>query len=208
MARQIVTYKPFDGRDGLAVEGDLALAYVDGAKVGSARMRTPVALETLLSSYAFPSLFPQAVFCHTQPETHQVVVDYQYTLERKREIHGWITFCGTRYRWWGTWRQMPKRSGVIPPDRPWLHADEIGKGLEFHLPPAISELPDPVIVRRLALALEGFIYALRDGFPVDLPFRYQFDNLFSLASPMWSGEGPAVTTAHESALLNRVERNR
>jgi hypothetical protein len=93
------------------------------------------------------------------------------------------------------------------PDRPWLHEDEQGKGFEFHLPPALSEHPDPVVVRRLTLAIESFIYKIRDGWPVDVPYLYHFDNLFSELSPMYAGQGPAVVTDRPSPLLQAISRN-
>jgi hypothetical protein len=206
MTRPIVTYQPFTGRDGVAVEEHQVVAYAEGQEVARAPLSSPATAAELLGSYEVVDLLPQAVFCYTKHESHIVTVDFSYALPKSRDIHGWVTLEGVRHRWSARWRELPKGSGVIPPDRPWLHDNEIGMGFEFHMPPALSEHPDPVIVRRLTLAIESFIYKIRDGWPVDIPFLYHFDNLFSALTPMWGGEAPAVVTVKESPLIRVIER--
>lgn len=204
---QVITYKPFLDTDGIDLEGNDVVVYANGCEVARKELKDPPSsVELLLCSYEVPDMFPALVFCHTAPETHVVIIDYSYTLPKNREIHGWLTLEGERYRWWARWREMIKSSGEIPADRPWLHADELNKGFEFYLPPTLSQLPDPLIVRRIVLALESFLYALRDGWPIDIPYRYHFDNLFSADASLWRGEPPAVTTAWTSPLLRQIER--
>lgn len=205
MTRPIVSYQPYRGLGGLDVVDGEAIAYVDGLEVERTKLSSPVGLEELLASYEAPRMFPRLIFCHTKPEYHTVTMDYSYSLPKSREVHGWVTLEGTRHRWVAKWRQLPKGSGAVSEDRPWLHSDEVGIGFEFHLPPPLANHPDPVIVRRVALAIERFIFALRDGWPVDIPFKYYFDNLFSIDSPMWAGEGPAVVTDRPSPLLKVID---
>jgi hypothetical protein len=204
---ELCRYQPFDGRDGLRLDGATLSAWRGGKLLATASAPPGALLEELLRSYRLPELFPDLVFTHTEPATYLVLIDYSYTLTHRREIHGWLTFEGTRFRWIAKWRKLPKGAGSISPDRPWLHAEEVerGEGLEFHLPPPLANHPDPVVVRRLALAIEAFVFALRDGWPIDIPFRYQFDNLFSQRQPIWQGEGPAVTTAWQSPLLRAID---
>jgi hypothetical protein len=204
---QVITYQPYRGSNGIDLDGQDVVVYADGREVSRQALTSPAqSIELLLCSYEVPDMFPGLVFCHTEPETHVVIIDYSYTLPKNREIHGWITLEGDRYHWWARWRELIRGSGEVPADRPWLHAEELNKGFEFCLPPALSQLPDPLVVRRIVLALESFIYAIRDGWPIDIPYRYHFDNLFSADASLWRGEPPAVSTAWMSPLLRQVDR--
>lgn len=205
-AQQVIEYRPLTKGNGIFLDGEDVVIYSASQEIARVKLLEPVSdLTSLLLSYRVPDMFPDLVFCHTKPENHIVSIDYSYTLQRKREVHGWITLEGDRFRWWARWKEMPRGSGEISLDRTWLHADEIGKmGFEFCIPPALARLPDPLVVRRLVLALESFIYALREGWDIDIPYRHQFNNLFSSQSSLWRGDPPAVTTDWESPLLRSV----
>lgn len=204
-----IRYKLFDGKDGLQLRGSALTAWAGGVERGRAEVSEAADLGLLMRSYEVQDLLPDLIFCHSKPEWHELAINFRYSLRTNREVHGYVVFLGQRLPW-------VARRGVHPdfmlPDQPcrgqrsWLRPEDEkdGVGLEFAVPSDIIDYPDPVVVRRTALALERFIYNLRDDWPMELPYRSSFTNLFSAREPMWPANLPRLISLTDISKVSFV----
>lgn len=206
MSRFAVKYAPFDGRDGLQLEKGTLTCFYEGSPVGSVDVAESRKLEELMEDYAIPTLFPDLVFRYTNPAWYEISINFSYANKQRQSVHGELNFEGRHYLWWARMTMNPdfRATHLVPHgQRNWLREDEVkaAKGLEFYIPPVIANHEDPVVTRRVALALEQFVYGIRNGFlrgPYIYdrkPQRRSFDNFFSIDEPMWSANLPRVVAA-------------
>lgn len=193
MAREIVIFKSFDGRDGLLERRDDVLAYVGERVVAAAEKPPETSLEDLAYTYRVLELFPDLVFCYTRPTRTELAIDIWS--RHDRQLDGMMLYNGVMLPWQVRWMRDPifDLADELPAgQRSWVRKEDGGWGLRFHLPGAVHDQGDPVVMRRTALALEEFVYALRDRYDVDLPYRREFMNLFSLDMPTWRVNLPFI----------------
>lgn len=206
MSRFAVKYAPYDGSDGLRLEKGALTAYYQGAPVGQVEISESSSLEALMADYSVPSLFPDLLFCYTRPAWYEIAINFSYAIKQRQEVHGELNFEGRHYLWWARMTRYPDFASthLVPPgQRTWLKPEEIAesKGLEFYIPPHIANHEDPVVTRRVAMALEQFVYAIRNGYLRDAyiferkPLQRAFDNFFSIDAPMWEANLPRVLPA-------------
>ncbi len=203
MARFAVKYAPTDGENGLSLERGVLSAHYQGAVVSQVKVSDKSDLQELLDDYAVPTLFPDLLFCYTRPAWYEIAINFTYAVKQRQEVHGELNFEGRRYLWWAKMARYPDFGAtyLVPPgQRTWLRADEVAdsEGLEFFVPPHIARHEDPVVTRRVAMALEQFVYAIRNGYLRDAyiydrkPLQRAFDNFFSIDIPMWQANLPRV----------------
>lgn len=204
MAREIISYQEFDGANGLALEQGVLTAYADGEVIGRAKVSGAADLGQLMRTYEIQYLLPDLIFCYDRPAWYEVMIDYTGSIKERREVHGTILFEGRPRTWSAKFRSHPDfgHGDLVPTkQRPWVRPQEVEKsmGLEFYLPQNILDYDDPVVCRRIAIALEEFVYALRDPrFEIKLPRPRAFGNMFSADTPMWAANLPRVCSVPET----------
>jgi hypothetical protein len=185
-----VSYQPFDGRDGLQVAEDRVHVYQDGQVVAEAE--TDMSLEELLNSYRILSLCPDLSF--VRGEVREFKVDITLDFSLIGELFGTIVINGERALWRAECVSFGDFSGngkIPDSERGWISAGET-TGWQFYLPPAFIIDPDPAVVRRLALSLEAFVYALGSEREISVPYSRSFDNIISAQKPMWAINLPRI----------------
>jgi hypothetical protein len=206
MSRFAVKYAPYDGDNGLRLEKGILACYYQGTMVGKVDVAETRTLEDLMADYSVASLFPDLLFCYTRPAWYEIAINFSYAIKARQEVHGELNFEGRHYLWWARMNRNPDFAAthLVPPgQRTWLKREEVehSKGLEFFIPPHIAKHEDPVVTRRVAMALEQFVYAIRNGYLRDAyiyerkPLQRAFDNFFSIDAPMWEANLPRVLPA-------------
>lgn len=197
MALPVISYRVFDGRDGLDIRGNELVAFFAGQPVHAVEISAAADLDLLLRTYTVPKLMPDLTFCYSRHQVFEVLIDFLDSDPVRQEVQGSIVFEGKRYGWSAKMRVHPDfaEEDLIPEEqRSWMRRSDVEKsrGLEFYLPSVVRDHNDPVVTKRCALALAGFVGALRDGYELNLPQVRQFDNLFSSEFPMWAANLPRV----------------
>lgn len=194
-----VRYYPLFEGNGLSLDDNLLGAYIDDQLVGQTEVDTTADLDFLLESYMVPQLLPNLSFSYTEPR--RVVMEMNLDFSIPGTLFGSYKIDGVK----DLWRAECVRHGVflhagaVPPGvRPWADDDEPGSGWQFVLPPSLRYQPDQVLIRRSAVALEAFVYALDTGREIELPYKRAFDNIFSVDKPMWSFNLPRIAEAEVS----------
>jgi hypothetical protein len=67
------------------------------------------------------------------------------------------------------------------------------------LPGAWQTHPDPLVPRRLALALEAFLDDLASERELAVPYRRVFNNIFSAKHPAWRINLPRIISIEQRA---------
>ena len=193
-------YQPLSEGNGLLLEEQTLSAYREGQLVCDSDIETVADLDFLLESYMIPALLPECSFSYTPAQSYVISMNLDFSVPGT--LFGSFELNGQR----DLWRAECVRHGVflhagaLPPGvRPWADNDEPGTGWQFVLPPSLRLSPDPVLVRRVTVALEAFVYAIDQSREIDLPYRRAFDNVFSADKPMWSYNLPRIAEIKQSA---------
>lgn len=196
--RPLVRYQEFDGQNGLAIEGQALVAYLSGHEVARVALDEPYELSRILRSYAALRLLPGLRFSYSEPRRLEVKVTLDFSLPQ--QVFGAIEIEGRRE----LWRAERTRSadfllGSQLPEqaRPWAGAEEPGSGWQFYLPHSLMAGSDPALTRRVAIALEIFLYSIEQDRPIEIPYRRMIDSVFSAERPLWSVNLPRVVTLDE-----------
>lgn len=197
---QPVRYQEHDGRDGLVIAEGALFAYRNGVAVDSVPVDMDTNLRQLMLDYQVISLLPDVEFCHTAPEEFAVSIVLD-PFHLPGEITGKVDINGEQHLWVAQPNLHPDfRLADSVPDafRPYIKPD--GRGFEYFLPAAIQTHPDPLVPRRLAVALDGFLCALANDRNITNPFRAAFTNVFSAARPAWRINLPRVISVDQRAV--------
>lgn len=131
----------------------------------------------------------------TGETTHIISVDLSFVLP-DGEINGTLRIDhGPKQAWYAQPTRHPDlaRAGHLHAHRPWAAADPAGEGYEFHLPADLDGAGD-IMRRRVALALEEFLYAKRDG-KLCGPYHRQITLSVDTDTPTWDLNVPVIAAA-------------
>jgi hypothetical protein len=190
----IVSYKAYDGSNGLQVKDDTLYAWVDGKKVGEVALDKSEDLETLLLTYKVPALLPDLQFSLSGKE-EEIDIELEINFQLGKSLFGTASFQDA-VGFWEAERvgsETLARGHVPDGERPWVEEEENGFGWEITLPRLLMENPDPVIRKRAALSIEAMIYFIAAGRRIPLPYGRRISNVFSAKEPMWPDNIPLVS---------------
>jgi hypothetical protein len=196
-AAEVIPYRPLevDGRNGLRLSGGVIEAYLNGELKGSAPVPADAGeLQVLLAGYRVPVLLPSLWFCFDE-RPREVEVELNIDFSLGSSAFGAIIIDGERELWEAnrTGSNELADPALVPAGaRPWAVEPIPGYGWQISLPASARSSADPVFRRRVALAIEAFLYALSSGKEIQVPYRRRFGTAFSAADPMWAANVPVV----------------
>lgn len=191
--KTVVPYRAAaDGENGLRLVDGRLEAWADGKLVASAPAEGPLA--ELMATYRVQEVLPEVGFAYGEPRTLDVELTVDFSLGSV--AFGAITVNGERELWEAerTGSHLFVERGLVPEGaRPWADAEPMpGRGWKITLPPFAQLDPDPVLRRRIALAIEAFLYALAERKEIQVPYKRRISTVFSAEDPMWAANVPVV----------------
>lgn len=192
-----VVYQPFDGSDGLQSQENQLLAWSEGEEVARGGLSRDEDMQSLLWSFRAADLLPEINFSLTPRE---VVSDLELDLTKIYEgtLIGSGDFVdgdleGMSFRWRAQYVQEDIFTFSSPPGtRPWEQEEERGFGWQIFLPTRMYEEHDFVLLQRVGLGIESFLYALASRRDIAVPYRCRIRNSFSATNPAWRVGPPQI----------------
>jgi len=190
-----VPYRPAEApeRSGLELSAGELRAWRDGELVAQAQVGEDLELAQLLDGYRAVSLLPGCEFS-LDGSRRELDVTISLLYNEMRRVTGAVESGGMR-GWWEAMRlgdnafllqeRLPRNA------RPWARDEERGYGWEIGLPGFLYET-DRVLRQRAGLAIEAFLYALKSGREISVPYRRRITNVFSASEPTWDEPLPLV----------------
>jgi len=191
---ELIAYQPFDGSNGLQLQARTLSAYKEGEEVGRVVVEDQQNLDSLLAFYTIPNLLPDFDFAYEgKRRLRQLELDADFPSEHT--LGGHLKTQDEAGYWAAEYigNNVFLLDEQLPPDvRPWVDSEKIGYGWQIQLPGFLAVELDSVLRRRAALAIEEFLYGLKNKTIETIPWRKKIDNVFSATQPMWSQPLPVV----------------
>lgn len=190
MGAMNVLVKGLDAGEGLAVIDGNLVAYAGGAEVG--RSRDWAELE-MPDDQTLAERFPDLTFSHGAPLVRTYAIDLLDPMMVARRAEGVITCEGRRYPWVAEMVADPVfMTRTVPASLSAGLPHQAVRGWACRVPGQLTG-DDPVLTRRIYLALTALLVDLASGRPVTLPTTRVISNVFSVLEPPVSPEiAPAL----------------
>lgn len=163
--------------EGISFEEGLLVAHAGGVPVAQAAADSPV-----FEDAGLVALFPQLSFSHSAPATRDYLIDLDLRATSGRRAEGVIVCEGRRYPW-----SAERVADPIFAARPAEPAAagmpaQAARGWAYRLPGQLTG-DDPVLERRLGLAVVSILADLSSGREDRLPRQVRISNVFSAQVP-------------------------